>query len=801
MNPTTQNATFFERVESILVYVTTLLVIIGFIPSNIIPFDSAKTVFISIGMILAFIAYMIGVVKTNSISLPKGPLAYTIYLSILSIIISSLTTNNFSKSFFGQGFELYSGALVIVFLLTTLFSSKFFEGKNTRISTIYSVLTISYIVVFIFQAMKIFGGDGFLTLGVFTTTTSSLLGRWVDFSIFSTVILLLSLFLIRFLGSSGVGKFLSILLFTISGIAVIVTNVINSWVIIFLATLLFIISETLFSHKNSETKKTIFERIPKLALILMIASVFAYFGHNKIGEVVYKVFKINSIEIGLPWQFTLDIGTGTIKESPLFGSGPNRFTYEFLKYKPSSINSTPFWGVEFKSGVGTIPTLFINQGLLGTVLWLVFLAYIIMLAVNIIRNDKSEGFKKFIIQSSLYITLSLWFINIIYSPSHAVVFITFLFTGILLSQLPKDNKFYSVSDFKLGSGSLIKKVSALLPFVIILAFVFIGLNYIKKTIAIAYFQRGIAVVTDNQTKDNIDKSEKYFNTALKWDRYDVYYQALTELTNVKISIIIQDLVRKNTTPTKAEIDSLAALITQGIEFSKKAIAIDSTNYYNYTSMARVSESVSSLNVNGAYENARGAYTEAIKYNPYNPFLYLSIARLDALKGNFDVSKQNIQRALILKPDYLDAVYLLSQVQTQNREINNAIQSTKVAIQIDPSNPVMFFQLGLLYYNNKNYINAGEAFAKAVSINGQYANAKYFLGLSYAMTGQRQEAIKEFEDLSITNPDNKEVSFILSNLKSGRSPFTDAKPPVDSKPEKRAKLPITEKSSSKSKSTN
>lgn len=801
MNPTTQNATFFERVESILVYVTTLLVIIGFIPSNIIPFDSAKTVFISIGMILAFIAYMIGVVKTNSISLPKGPLAYTIYLSILSIIISSLTTNNFSKSFFGQGFELYSGALVIVFLLTTLFSSKFFEGKNTRISTIYSVLTISYIVVFIFQAMKIFGGDGFLTLGVFTTTTSSLLGRWVDFSIFSTVILLLSLFLIRFLGSSGVGKFLSILLFTISGIAVIVTNVINSWVIIFLATLLFIISETLFSHKNSETKKTIFERIPKLALILMIASVFAYFGHNKIGEVVYKVFKINSIEIGLPWQFTLDIGTGTIKESPLFGSGPNRFTYEFLKYKPSSINSTPFWGVEFKSGVGTIPTLFINQGLLGTVLWLVFLAYIIMLAVNIIRNDKSEGFKKFIIQSSLYITLSLWFINIIYSPSHAVVFITFLFTGILLSQLPKDNKFYSVSDFKLGSGSLIKKVSALLPFVIILAFVFIGLNYIKKTIAIAYFQRGIAVVTDNQTKDNIDKSEKYFNTALKWDRYDVYYQALTELTNVKISIIIQDLVRKNTTPTKAEIDSLAALITQGIEFSKKAIAIDSTNYYNYTSMARVSESVSSLNVNGAYENARGAYTEAIKYNPYNPFLYLSIARLDALKGNFDVSKQNIQRALILKPDYLDAVYLLSQVQTQNREINNAIQSTKVAIQIDPSNPVMFFQLGLLYYNNKDYVNAGEAFAKAVSINGQYANAKYFLGLSYAMTGQRQEAIKEFEDLSLTNPDNKEVSFILNNLKSGRSPFADARPPVDSKPEKRAKLPLTEKSSSKSKSTN
>lgn len=801
MNPTTQNITFLERVESVLVYITTLFVIIGFIPSNVIPFDSAKTIFIALGMVLAFITYMIGVVKSNSISLPKGPLAYTIYLSILSIILSSISSNNFSKSFFGQGFELYSGVLIIIFLLTIFFSSKFFEGKNSRISTIYSIITISYIIVFIFQAMKIFGGDGFLSLGVFSTSTSSLLGRWVDFSIFSTIVLLLSLFLIRFLGTSGIGKFLSIFLFVISGLAVIVTNVNNSWLIVFLTTTLFILSEVFFSNRNLEVKKTIFERIPKLALILMIVSVFGYFGHNKIGQVVYKVLKINSIEIGLPWQFTLDVGVGTIKESPILGSGPNRFTYEFLKYKPSSINSTPFWGIEFKSGVGTIPTLFINQGLLGTVLWLLFIAYIVLISINIIRNDKSEGFKKFIIQSSLYITLSLWLINIIYSPSHAILFITFLFTGILLSQLPKDNKTYSLFDFKLGSGSFLKKAFTIFPFVFIISLIFIGLIYIKKTIAIVYFQRGISAVSGNQTKDNIDKSEKYFNTALKWDSYDVYYQALTELTNVKISIVIQDLIRKNTTPTKTEVDNLSSLITKGVEFSKKAIAIDNTNYYNYTSMARVSESVSSLNINGAYENARGSYTEAIKYNPYNPFLYLSIARLDATRGNLDLAKQNIQRALILKPDYLDAVYLLSQIQTQNREIGNAIESTKVAITIDPSNPIMYFQLGLLYYNNKDYVNAGESFAKAVSINNQYANAKYFLGLSYALVGQRPEAIKQFEDLVVTNPDNKEVQFILNNLKSGRSPFADAKPPVDNKPEKRNKLPLTEKNSSKSKSSN
>ena len=40
-----------------------------------------------------------------------------------------------------------------------------------------------------------------------------------------------------------------------------------------------------------------------------------------------------------------------------------------------------------------------------------------------------------------------------------------------------------------------------------------------------------------------------------------------------------------------------------------------------------------------------------------------------------------------------------------------------------------------------------------------------------------------------NPDNKEVEFILKNLKEGRAPFMNAEPPIDDKPEKRKTLPV------------
>jgi TolA-binding protein len=70
----------------------------------------------------------------------------------------------------------------------------------------------------------------------------------------------------------------------------------------------------------------------------------------------------------------------------------------------------------------------------------------------------------------------------------------------------------------------------------------------------------------------------------------------------------------------------------------------------------------------------------------------------------------------------------------------------------------------------------------------YANAKFFLGLSYEATKQTEKAIKQFEDLSVSNPDSQEVKQILENLKSGKAIFTDA---TNTKPEKGGSLPLKE----------
>jgi tetratricopeptide (TPR) repeat protein len=69
-----------------------------------------------------------------------------------------------------------------------------------------------------------------------------------------------------------------------------------------------------------------------------------------------------------------------------------------------------------------------------------------------------------------------------------------------------------------------------------------------------------------------------------------------------------------------------------------------------------------------------------------------------------------------------------------------------------------------------------ALERAVELNPQYSNARYFLGLSYFRVGRISEAIEQFTIVSNLNPDNEDVKTILNNLNLGENPFSPAEMP-------------------------
>ena len=108
--------------------------------------------------------------------------------------------------------------------------------------------------------------------------------------------------------------------------------------------------------------------------------------------------------------------------------------------------------------------------------------------------------------------------------------------------------------------------------------------------------------------------------------------------------------------------------------------------------------------------------------------------------------------------------------------------------MSPQNAGLYFQLGILYFNLPDYTKASQALAQAVQIIPDYANARYFLGLSLARTGDKAGATAQFEAIQKTNPDNAEIKSVLANLKAGKDPLSGLG--KDVQPSNRQTLPVS-----------
>ncbi len=782
-----------EKVSFIIFLITVILVPLAFLPISYAPLDISKTVVIAFGVLVSAILYFISAFKQKSLFLPKHPLVLVSAGIIVSLLVSTFLSTSPMKSFFGQGFELTTSSLLLVFFLASLLVVYLTHKERDRMLYIYGGVIVSFLLVALFHMVRFIGGPELLSFGFFQMTSSTLVGKWNDLALLAGSVGIISYIGLQFITLNKLFKALLTVLLIISGVFLFVVNSAVVWSVAALV----LAGVVYYQFRSNASEPSLIRKLPILSIILLIIAVGCAWKGDTIAAPVINALKIEQTELPLPWQLTLDVASDTIKESPLFGSGPNRFGFQYLKFKPQGVNISQAWNVEFNNGSGMVPSLLVTQGIVGFLLWIAFIVLLVYTGFKSLKKTQDD-FARFFVGSTFFATIFLWISCFVYVPSHSIMFLTFIMTGLFVSSLVAEG---FIPFVKLGSseGSKLKKfIPALLALILIVSVVW-GVVYLKKTTALGYFQGGINALKlpENQ---GLETAENNFKKALSWDKNDIYYQALSEINILKITALSQQLQAQAQqgakTPDEASIVQIGKLVEEAIGYTRSAIALDPTNYYNYVAEARISEIALSLKIDKAFENTKTAYENALKYNPYNPALYLNLARVEASQDKLVEAQQYIGAALQLKQNYIEAIFLLSQIQVSQGQIKEAITSVEVAAQINPTNPLIYFQLGLLKYNDKNYQGAVEAFGKAVELNSQYANAQYFLGLSYARLGRSADAIVQFENLAQTNPDSEEVALILSNLKAGKSPFADAQPPIDSKPEQRSTLPVKEKATKK-----
>ena len=737
---------------------------IFFVPGGALNLAVSKSIFLVFGVVLAVLVLLSEAWKEGKFVFFFHPITLLALLLPVIYLVSALSSTPSSLSLLGYNFEVGTFGYVLLgslfmFLISTVFTD------TSRILQAIVAFFGSILAVALLTSIKIASESDVLVFGSFFGNMGNPIGNWTDLAISFGLVSLLSALAIGVIPMKRSIKAFAYASFVLGTALLAIINFSIAFALTLGASVLLVLyfwnMEKQSSNQSSTTplpKKNFFLRPAFLPMVLGVVSIIFLINPNVPGgsldNVVANKFGVNNIDVRPSLSVTLGVSKAVLAQKGLLGSGPNTFERDWLIYKPVDINTTPFWATTFPFGVGFIPTQVVSTGAFGTIIWLAFFILLLVLGVKVLSRLPESRAERFTLVSTLFGTLFLWASSFLYAPSSAVLMFAFVFSGLFISASLVSG-IVSSRTLNLKEPARNRFASILVMAVVSLGAIYLAWSGFEKGASAYYFKKAVDM-------------ESYVTKALAHAPNDIHYTALSRINFARA----QDAVSATTGTPEENRATFERAVSTSIEAAKSAVSSNPESSQNWMSLGVIYSALvpAPFSTPGAYENAAVAYAEASKRNPLNPEIQLFLSQLELNKGDREAALSFARKAIALKDDYADAHLTLAQLEIQNGNVVGAIASAEKLATLVPNNPGIYFELGVLKYSNRDYLGAANALKMALASASDYANAQYYLGLSLTRLGQLDEALKQFEALAVTNPDNDLIESIIKELKAGKTTF-------------------------------
>ncbi len=810
--------TRFEYGAKIVLYVLAALLPIFFIPWPI-GIEFGREVVFGILIVLAAILWLLSILTKGRVRYQHSPILWAALLMLVVLGVSTI----FSKAgptistFFADAASEKLLITILGLLLMVLAGSVF--RSRAEVGVLAFILIFSGAVAGIFGLLQfLFGVTLWRYVASFATAVDfNVIGTANGLSLFYATLLVLSLGLI-FSVSFGQWRswvryavFASLAVYTLN---LLLINFRTSWIVLFGAGIFFlgfILKQMRMGGKNFDWRYS-------TAALLLALSVVMIMVRTPLKQLNLPA------EVSPAFRATLGVATSVFKEGPkaiILGSGPGTFGLDWSRFKDPSINQTLFWNVRFNQGYSWVSTLLPTVGVAGVVSFLGFIAIALFLFLKAILFAPEE-------ETSFSFGIFFWFAALVlaaflYSANLTQVLMLYLSIGVLTALLSESR--VGTGGVSGGFGDVVEARgfwritersvvfqnpwTVFLSSLIVIFLLAVGVAHIYLELGrlrAAFLQQaGVQALNAGE----LDRAVSNFESAVSAESNNFRnYQALAQIRTEKVRNLIQRAVSGEN--VQQEFQSAVVLAIQN---AQRSTEMNPQEPQVWRTQGALYELIIPF-IPGSERFAFDSYERAAGLDPLNPTVWVDVGRSalifadrvqlaiqqvsaseragldEARKKALEDAEIALMKAAEVKPDFATTHFLLSQVAIRMGNIQSAIRATENAKLTAPFDIGVAFQLGLLYYQN-NDINRAEAeFVRATSLNSNFSNARYFLGLIYDRRGEREKAIAEFEQIQAFNPDNGEVKTILLNLRLGRSALSGIVPPGEP-PERRKEAPVGE----------
>lgn len=742
---------------AILVAGLAFLLPIFFIPLEGASLQFSKTMLALVAVVVLFVLFALHTFKTRSLSAPVSFSLLALFLLPTASLISAVFSGHLQTSLFGYQIDADTFAFTALCVALSLVVVLSLNHSRQVFSALLGLLAAGAVVI-VFQIVQLFLGG--VPLPFLNTPTANLIGGWNGLAVFFGLLASLALVSLESLSLSRVSGMVvnAVLLIAIVMLAIINFNVVWS--------LVALISFAVFVHSltGSFTRGARGSDIGMkgaAAGLVVIVSLFFLFAGNDVALRIQNALNIQTLEVRPSVEGTMAVVQGVFAKSPLLGTGPGTFGFEWLMSRPDSIVLTPFWDVAFSAGFGAIPSSVATGGVLMALAWLTVIVALVSVMIRSLLSAAPGNEQSYFLMATTAVgSLYLLLVHIFYVPDQGLTLLMYLFFGLFLASL-RGTRFSHEMHVSFSKSPRVGFFVVLV--VLLLSVLSLVSLYGGATVYASSLRSQDAL--QRSAQGDFEGARTSILSALGLSEQDRYYRTLTAIELARLNALVSSGASDESAQNK-----FREYLTNAINASQRATDLDSKNYDNWLARASVYASVVPIGIEGSYESAEETLTEARKYNPQTPEIDYRIAQMKLALRDATGARKMAEESLKKKADYTPAILLLAQVSFNEGKLSDAIASVESAVVLEPNNSQLIYQLGLLQLQANRYEDAKKSFEQALSVNPEYANASFFLGQAYVFLDRTEDALKQFRDLQVKNPENTTLRGVITALEAGENPF-------------------------------
>ncbi len=776
MPPENPNLAPRRSIETISIWAL-LATLVGaifiFIPSTAVPVTTTKTFLLAAGTLVTLALYILARLGRGNVILPPFALLGALWLPVLAYALSAVFSGTlFTNALWGSAFEPDTfGFMLVATCLGTL--AALMLRRPEQYHSFLNAAAWAFGAIVVLQLLIVIVGQ-FAPNAI--SPAFSAIGSFEDLAFLAGLGIIGILITLRELNLSRRAHYIRIAILIGALMLLAIANSMLTWTLVALFSLgLFV--EAIMQRKSKtaeadldgaaimseaplETDESIHSFI--IPLCVLAVSLFFLIG-GTLGNALANTLNVNILNVRPSWESTLSVGQKVYATAPVFGSGPNTFGVEWLKYRDAALNSTVFWNIDFSSGIGFIPTSFVTTGLVGMFAWVLFLALFIVFGLRtLILRTPQDAFVRHVALFSFVAALYLYITAIFGLPNTVILTLAFVFAGLFVSTTR-----YAAHGQQWG---IVFSRSPRLGFLVVFSLTILLLG----SVGAAYSLVGRYIATTELAESRVAFSAGNIEAAGKSAQNSILFASSAAAYQIEAgvaSVQLDRIAASSTMSTSAAQQAFQTALSGGINAALTATRLAPSDYQNWLILGNLYAKAVPLGVSGAYDSAKDAYGKAALLSPTNPQIPYILAQLNIAKRDIKAAKEDLKSAIALKQDYTDAIFLLSQLEVQDGNVREALAAALAAAYFTPNNPSILFQVGVLSAAQGDLAGAANALSAAVAANPQFANARYFLSAVFAKRGDIKNALEQMRAIAKMSAENANaVASQLEALEAGKNPF-------------------------------